>query len=378
MEKEWASAQDWASEILEKLKTKLKAECQRNQNVIPYIAANGRYNDLETPDGIYWWTNGFWPGILWQMYNATKEELFRKTAELVEQRLDEALEGFEGLYHDVGFMWLHTSAANYRLTGNKDSRRRALHAANILAGRYNPAGKFIVAWNQNRPGWIIIDTLMNLPLLYWASKETEDPRFKIIAMEHTHTAINHLLRADGSCHHIAVLSPQTGDCLETPAGQGFAPGSSWSRGKSWGLYGFALGYRHTGERKFLDAAKRIAHYVLANFAQNDWLPLVDFRAPHEPRKYDSTAAVISACGLLEIAEHVDEFEKKLYKETAIKLLKSAEKNFADWNIESDGIIGKGTAAYHGKKNDTEVPIIYGDYFFTEAILRLLEKGFLIW
>ena len=368
----------WAQGIFEKLKTKLKAECERNQNIIPYISNEGRYRDLETGDGIFWWTNSFWPGMLWQIYNATKDELFRKTAESVELKLDAALYGYEKLHHDVGFMWLHTSVANYRLTGNMDSRRRGLHAANILAGRYNPAGKYIVAWNDNRPGWVIIDCLMNLPILYWASKEIGDPRYSIAAMEHAHTAINHLLRADGSCNHIAVLSPHSGECLETPAGQGFAPGSSWSRGQSWGLYGFALSYRHTGERKFLDVAKKIAHYVIANFALNDWLPLVDFRSPSEPVKYDSTAAMISACGLLEIAGHVEEHEKKLYKDAACKLLINVEKAFADWDSETDGIIGKGTAAYHGQPHDTEVPIIYGDYFFTEAVLRLMEKDFLIW
>jgi unsaturated chondroitin disaccharide hydrolase len=247
-----------------------------------------------------------------------------------------------------------------------------------LAGRYNPAGRFIRAWNGDKTGWIIIDCLMNIPLLYWASGEIDDPRFRVIAMEHAYTALKHLVRQDGSCNHIAVLSPQTGDCLETPAGQGYAPGSSWSRGQSWGLYGFALSYRHTGERKFLDAAKRIANYVMANFARNDWLPPVDFRSPPDPVKHDSTAAMISACGLLEIAHHVGEHEKDLYTNAALKLLAAGEKAFADWNVETDGIIGKGTAAYHGKPEDTEVPIIYGDYFFVEAVLRLLGKDFLIW
>ena len=376
----------WAEEIFKKLEKKLTAECERNKDTIPYIPVNGRYQNSETTEGIYWWTNGFWSGMLWQMYNATKNELFRKTAENVEIKLDKALEGFEDLHHDVGFMWLHTSVANYRLTKNKDSRRRGLHAANILAGRYNPTGKFIRAWNGDRPGWIIIDCMMNLPILYWASKELNDPRFKMIAMEHALTTINNMVRADGSCNHIAVLSPYTGECIETPAGQGFAAGSSWSRGQSWALYGFALSYRHTGDRKFLDIAKKTAHYVIANFAHNDYLPPVDFRSParetslqnEEPLKYDSTSAMISACGLLEIAGHVDEYEKALYRNAAFKLLTTAEKAFADWNMETDGIIGKGTAAWHGNEHDTEVPIIYGDYFFTEAILRILEKDFLIW
>jgi len=375
---------EWSNEIFEKIKIKLNTECARNKNIIPFISHEGRYHDLDSPDGIFWWTNGFWAGMLWQMYNAVKDEQYRTAAETVENRLDEALEKFEGLHHDIGFMWLHTSVANYRLTGNNDSRRRGLHAANILAGRYNPAGKFIRAWNEiDRAGWIIIDSMMNLPLLYWASKETNDPRFKVIAMEHAYTAMNHLVRPDGSCNHIAILSPHTGELLDTPGGQGYASGSSWSRGQSWGLYGFALNYLHTGERKFLDTAKRIAHYVIANFAQNNWLPVVDFRSPPEASsctkaKYDSTAAMISACGLLELADHVEEYEKQLYIRSAQLLLAEGEKVFADWNTETDGIIGKGTSCYHCIPQEIEVPIIYGDYFFVEAILLLLKKNFFIW
>jgi unsaturated chondroitin disaccharide hydrolase len=242
-------------------------------------------------------------------------------------------------------------------------------------------GNFIRAWNGDHTGWIIIDCMMNIPLLYWASGETDDPRFMYIAKAHADTAMNVLVRPDGSCNHIAILSPETGEYLETPGGQGYAPGSSWSRGQSWGVYGFALSFRHTGEQKYLDTAKRIAHYVIANFAQNDWLPPLDFRAPIQspvPVRYDSTAAMICACGLLEIADHVDEYERAFYTGAALKLLKSCEKAFADWNIKTDGIIGKGTGAYHGGPGDMEVPIIYGDYFFVEAVLRLLGKDFLIW
>ena len=369
---------EWAERVFEKLKTKIEAECSRLGDVIPYISKDGRYHDLETSEGIYWWTNGFWGGLLWQMFHAVGDETYRTSAEGVERRLDEALEGYEGLHHDVGFMWLHTAVADYRLTGNKDSRRRGLHAANLLAGRYNPAGKFIRAWNDDRSGWIIIDCLMNIPLLYWASRETKDPRFTYIAQNHADTAMSVLVRPDGSCNHIAVLSPETGECLETPGGQGYAPGSSWSRGQSWAVYGFALSFRYTGRKAYLDTAKKIAHYVIANFAQNDWLPAVDFRAPAEPVKYDSTAAMISACGLLEIASHVSETERGLYLGAAVKLLKAGENAFADWDVTRDGIIGRGTGSWHGVPGDTEVPIIYGDYFFVEAVLRLLGKDFLIW
>jgi unsaturated chondroitin disaccharide hydrolase len=190
--------------------------------------------------------------------------------------------------------------------------------------------------------------------------------------------MNLIARPDGSCNHIAVLSPETGECLETPGGQGCASGSSWSRGQSWAVYGFALSFRHSAQMKYLDAAKRTAHYVISNLALNNWLPLVDFRSPPQPLKYDSTAAMICACGLLEIAEHAGEHERALYVGSALNILKTCEKAFASWDIETDGIIGGGTAAYHGNPEDTEVHIIYGDYFFTEAVLRLLGKDFLIW
>jgi unsaturated chondroitin disaccharide hydrolase len=375
-----AKDREWAEGVFEKVKAKLKAECTRlPDGAIPYIPRKGRYQDIGgSGEGIYWWTNGFWPGLLWQMYHAAGEELYRAAAEKVETRLDEALAGYEGLHHDVGFMWLHSAVANYRLTGNKESRKRGLHAANLLAGRYNPAGKFIRAWNGDRTGWIIIDCMMNIPILYWASRELNDPRFTAAALAHADTAMNILVRPDGSCNHIAILNPETGECLETPAGQGYAPGSSWSRGQSWGLYGFALSYHHTRKREYLDTAKRIAHYVVSNFAQNDWLPLVDFRAPAEPVKRDATAAMIASCGLLELAGAAEEFEAPLYAGAALKLLRACEAAFADWDVDRDGIMGGGTAAYHGEPQDTEVPIIYGDYFFVEAILRLLGKDFLIW
>jgi unsaturated chondroitin disaccharide hydrolase len=368
----------WAEDTFEKLKTKLKAECSRLGDIIPFVPRDGRYHDLDTSEGIYWWTNGFWGGLLWQMYHASGDDAFRKSAEGLEKRLDQALEGFEGLHHDVGFMWLHTAAANYRLTGSKDSRRRALHAANLLAGRYNPAGKFIRAWNEDRPGWIIVDCMMNLPLLYWATKETGDPRFSFIARNHADTALNVIVRPDGSCNHIAVLSPETGECLQTPGGQGFAPGSSWSRGHAWAVYGFALSGLHTGQQKYLDTAKKIAHYAIANFARNDWLPLVDFRAPARPVKYDSTAATIAACGLLEIANQAGEYEKPLYAGAAVKLLRACDKAFSNWNIDEDSIVAHGMGSYHGTGLDTDAPIIYGDYFFAEAVLRLLDKDFFVW
>lgn len=366
----------WAVETFNKLNTKLSAECARMDGIIPYIPYNDRYKDMGCED-LAFWTNGFWGGILWQMYCATKDNSYRQAAETLEARLDKALDEYEGLHHDVGFMWLHTSVANYRLCATPRARVRALHAVNLLAGRFNPNGSFISAWNENRPGWMIIDSMMNMPLLYWATKESGDPRFQNIARLHIDTVIRNLIRSDGSAHHIAVADPATGELLEHPMGQGYASGSSWSRGQAWTIYGFALAYHHLGDKKYLDTAKSVAHYFIANVAQTRWIPRVDFRAPVQTEQWDSTAAVCAACGMLEISECVDEHEKQLYLNAALSMLRVVDEKFCDWDPQHDGIVGGGTVAYH-RENETNVPIIYGDYFLVEAINRLLEKGFLIW
>ena len=367
----------WLEEVYGKICTKMSAECTRVGDRIPYIPENGRYEgDLAETD-VCWWTNGFWGGILWQMYHATGEEKYRLAAEGVENKMDAAFTSIGKLNHDVGFMWLHTAVADYRLTGNPKSRERGENAANILAGRFNPLGKFIRAWNgDSNIGWMIIDCMMNIPLLYWMSGENKDPRFKSIALMHADTAMEKLVRPDGSCNHIGIMDPLTGDLLEAPGGQGYGENSSWSRGQAWALYGFALSYHHTKEEKYLDTAKRVAHYFIANAAMTDYLPLCDFRAPEEPVYYGSTAGACAACGLLEIARFMPENEKKLYEDSAYRILRAMEEHFANWDENADAILEMGKVAYHGDAG--QEAIIYGDYFFIEAILRMLDKDCFIW
>ncbi|QJD84195.1 glycoside hydrolase family 88 protein [Cohnella herbarum] len=368
----------WLDEVWNKLQAKMSAEVDRVGDRIPYIPVDGKYREDKSETDIYWWTNGFWPGMLWQMFHATGVEKYRTAAEGVELRLDKAFEGYDGLHHDVGFMWLHSAVANYRLTGNERARARGMHAANLLAGRYNPRGKFIRAWNDDCIGWTIVDCMMNIPLLYWASEQTKDPRFTYIAKDHADTTLTNTLRSDGSCNHIVILKPENGDFVEAPGGQGYEPGSSWSRGQSWALYGFALSYNHTQEGRYLDAAKRIAHYFIANVSGTDFVPLADFRAPAEPVVWDTTAGVCAACGLLEIANAVGELEKPLYLNAAVNILRATDRRFCNWNSDEDSIVAGGTGSYHGRNGDFEVPIIYGDYFFIEAVLRLRGQDFLIW
>ncbi|MCO7124716.1 glycoside hydrolase family 88 protein [Sporolactobacillus shoreicorticis] len=370
------STKEWSSNLLKKIEKKIEAECVRLGDGIPYIPENGRYEDIGAKD-IIWWTNGFWGGILWQLYHATKKEIFRTTAEKVEARLDQAFDIYKGLHHDVGFMWQPTAIADYRLTGNERSMQRGLHAATLLAGRYNPRGKFIRSWNRDRAGWVIVDSMLNIQTLFWAKDTIKDPRFGYIAEDHADKVQKYIVREDGSVNHIAVFDPTNGELLETPGGQGYASGSSWSRGQSWAIYGFALSYLHTGNQKYLDTAKKVANYFIANVSTTDYIPLVDFRAPREPVKWDTTAGMCAACGMLEIAKHVSSYEKDLYEGAAIRLLKATEGKYANWTIEEDAIIGYGTGSYHDECW-THVPIIYGDYYFIEAVLRLQNLDFLLW
>lgn len=369
----------WAEQVFEKIDEKLQVEVKRLGDKIPYVPdeKTGLYQEDKGETDPVWWTNGFWAGMLWQMYHATENEVYKKAAESNEETLDKAFDIYTGLHHDVGFMWLHTAVANYRLTGNERSKARGLHAAHLLAGRYNPRGKFIRSWNRDRAGWVIIDSMLNIPLLYWAEDTLGDPRFGYVAQDHADKVMQDIVRADGSVNHIGVFDPTNGDLLETPAGQGYESGSSWTRGQAWAIYGFALSYLHTGKKEYLEVAKKVSHYFISEVAKTNWVPLVDFRAPKEPVMWDTSAGMCAACGFLEIAKHVPDYEKELYTDAAVNILQATFEKHGIKELEKDGLIDHATGSYHDERW-TEVPIIYSDYYFVEAILRLLDKDFLIW
>ena len=376
--------QDWVRELYLRITKKLEKEWERVGDKIPYWTEEGTYKTDYAGKDIYWWTNGFWPGILWKLYSVTGKEEYRRCAESIEEKMDEALYGFDGLHHDVGFMWLHSAVADYRLTGSKKSRSRGLMAASVLAGRYNPEGKYIRAWNpecvepeEDCTGWIIVDSMMNIPLLYWASEELKDKRFYYLAKNHADTVLKNLVREDGSSGHIAALNPDNGQLTAILAGQGYSNTSCWSRGLSWILYGFALSYRYTKEKEYLDTAKKAAHYFIANCSLTGYVPLCDFRQPAEPVIYDASAGVCAACGLLEIAGHVGEEEKVIYQKHAENMIKAIVENCCNWDEDQDSIVGKCRVAYHNQaRNQTD--LIYADYFLLEAVLRIMGKDFLIW
>ena len=369
----------WVEQTIEKIKKKMFPVTERNKDKIPYTTKDGVFDDRSGPDGISWWTNGFWGGIMWQMYSLTKEELYKDAACRTEEKLDAVLMDAGGLDHDNGFKWLPTAVADYRMNQNDKSYNRAILAANNLAGRFNLAGKFIRAWNDwggvDHRGWAIIDCMMNLPLLYWASDVTGDPRFRQIAAAHADTAQQCFVRDDGSVNHIVEFDPFSGEMVRTYGGQGYGVGSSWTRGQSWGLYGFVLSYLHTKDEKYLDTSRRIAHYFISNIPENGLIP-VDFRQPEECVWEDSTAAAIAACGLLELAKNVEGRDSDVYLKAALKLLKTLDKERCSWDDGVDNLLEKCTAEYHSEEH--EFSIIYGDYYFIEALLKLSGQELFIW
>ena len=381
------SNQEWVGEALEKVREKMQWVSEKNRDKIPYTTgADGSYDDRSDEsrswgmdNGLNWWTNGFWGGIMWLLYQDTGEERYREIAGISERKLEKCFDQYYGLHHDVGFMYLPTAVADYRLTGNEEGRRIGMHAANLLAGRFNPVGKFIRAWNQNEDndtrGWAIIDCLLNLSLLYWASEESGDPRFRQIAMMHADTVLANFVRPDGSVCHIVEFDPESGRMVKSYGGQGYGEGSSWTRGQGWAVYGFANSYTHTGKKEYLEAARKVADYCIANLPESGILP-VDFKQPPEPAWEDSCAACVIACGLLEVARHVSDSEKEKYENAAVKILRAIAENRADWTENCDAIVQNCTGAYHSP--DHHFTMVYADYYFIEGLYKLSGIGRLLW
>ena len=282
-----------------------------------------------------------------------------------------SLANFDALHHDVGFMWSLSAVADYKITGNEKSKARAMHAATVLAGRFNHVAKYIRAWDHSSHRWAIIDCMMNIPLLSFATSIQDDPRFEQVARAHADTVAKSFIRGDGSSNRRYTFEYEapleTGDVLATPRGQGYESGSSWSRGQAWALYGFALAYLNLGKQEYLDTAKKVAHYFIANI-EDGKLPLVDFRAPEEPVYYDSSAASIAACGLIEISRAVPEYEAKIYERAAMKLLRVLDEN-CNYDPKELRLLENASSAYH-TPNGMHMPWIFGDYYLLEALMKL--------
>ena len=376
----------WADEVIKKIRRKMDWVSVKNKDKIPYTTdKDGNYDDRSDEtvswngdDGLNWWTNGFWGGMMWLLYQDIGDEKYARIARVSEERMEKCFEDYYGLHHDVGFMFVPTAVADYKLTGNANSKKIAMHAANLLAGRFNPVGKFIRAWNdleEDTKGWAIIDCMFNISLLYWASEESGDPRFKQIAMLHADTVMENFVRPDGSVHHIVEFNPQTGEKIRSLGGQGYREGSSWTRGQGWAVYGFVISYLHTGKQEYLDTAKNVAGYCMANIPESGIIP-VDFLQPAKPVYEDSCGACVIAGGLLELAKCVPEPEKEAYLEAAVKILKTIDDKRADWGRGCDAIVQRCSSAYHSAVH--HVTMSYADYYFIEAVYKIKGTGIMLW
>lgn len=363
------AVRSWADGVWSRIEHKVGRTSRRIGVSCPHASVNGVYDDMR----VSWWTAGFWPGILWHLAADGGHAELKAIAEQCEERLDEPLNAL-AVHHDSGFIWLLSAVADYRITGSERSKERGLMAASQLASRFNLKGRYIRAWHDtqevNRAGWSIIDTMMNLPLLYWASETTNDPRFRHIAAAHAETVLKHFMRPDGSSYHILRFDPESGELLGADAGQGHAENSAWARGSAWTIYGMLLSYQYTGNEEFMIGSKRAAHFFLANLPE-DYVPHWDFRAPRNadtPR--DTSAAACAACGLIELAGCLPEGEGQMYLEAATRLIRALDEQYGAWDREDEeGLILSGTSNLPGGVH-IDTPLIYGDYFFVEAVSKL--------
>ncbi|MGO4497645.1 glycoside hydrolase family 88 protein [Paenibacillus sp. 2RAB27] len=365
---------NWIEEAWQQVVKKIDRNSYSIGASFPNGSKDGRYTKSSPHD----WVSGFWPGMLWLVYQETQNERLKDLAVQCEREISQSLWEFDSLHHDVGFMFGLSSVNQYMLMQDEEAKRHGLMAASLLAGRFNPAGGFIRAWpkwgGEDHSGWAIIDCMMNLPLLYWASREIADPRYRLIAEIHADTVLREFVLADGSVHHIVSFDPETGERMAAIAGQGYAADSAWSRGAAWALYGFALSFAYTGKETYLLAAKKVARFFLDHLP-GDFVPYWDFRLPAEaedmPR--DSSAAAIAASGLLELASLLPEADGREYQRLAEIILRSLYENYTAHEADEEGLLLHATG-YFAAHIYVDTPLIYGDYYYVEALMKLKNKG----
>ena len=320
--------------------------------------------------GMYNWTSGHFPGCLWYAYEYSKDESLKDAA----IRWTEALEPVKDYTenHDVGFMIYCSYGNGYRLTGDESYPAIMKKTAESLATRYTKTTGVIQSWRSRR-GWlvpVIIDNMMNLELMFWAAKNNDMPEIYELSVDHSKTTIKNHIRENGSTYHVVDYDPDTGDVRGKQTAQGYADDSTWARGQAWGLYGYTMTYRETRDKLFLKTAQRLADFFIANLPE-DYVPYWDFNAPNipdEPR--DSSAAAIAASGLLELCELVEDKEAaKKYRETALNLLSAlCSSEYLTEGTNNPAILQHGTGHLPGD-SEIDVALIYGDYYFLEALLR---------
>lgn len=315
------------------------------------------------------WTSGFFAGELWYMYEYSKDEFWKNNAEKATRLLEN--EKFNNRTHDMGFKMYCSYGNAYRLTGKQYYKDVLLTSAKTLMTRYNENVGCVRSWDHHRDKWqypVIIDNMMNLELLYWAFKETGDSAYYKVATSHSLRTMKEHYRKDYSTYHVIDYDTLTGKVLHRHNHQGWNHESSWARGQAWGLYGFTMVYRETGMKEFLDHAIRIANYILTNKnLPSDKIPYWDYCAPNIPNEpRDVSAASIMASAFYDLSKF-DKANEKKYIQTADTIIENLISSYKSQEKKNGGFILLHSTG--GKGMEVDVPLVYADYYFLEALLK---------
>jgi hypothetical protein len=317
------------------------------------------------------WTSGFFPGTLWLLSEATGDAKWRPAAVDYTRRL-ESIKDFRG-NHDVGFMLFCSYGNAQRLSPAPEYRAVLIQGARSLCTRYRQEVGLIRSWDFG--AWkypVIIDNMMNLELLTWATRETGEPRFREIALSHADKTLANHFRPDASSYHVVDYDPADGSVRGKHTHQGFADTSAWARGQAWGLYGYTMMFRETGDPKYRDQAERIAKYIASHpRLPADGVPYWDFDAPDIPNApRDASAAAVTASALLELSGYLEgEAGQPCYDLARRQLLSLSSPAYLAKPGTNGGFILAHSTGNKPKDSEVDVPLNYADYYFLEALLR---------
>ena len=372
-EEEYKPALEYALKKIEKNMEELK-------DSFPFVTTNRKWKICKEEDwdlNIFsngYWCNGFWVGMLWLAYKVTKNEKFTRKAyelcKLIEPRKS------SNKTHDLGFLFYPSFCIGYEITKDNYLKNVALDAANSLLSRFNDKIKAIIVLGEpEKSGLTAIDTMMNLPLLWWAHEKTGNRRYYDIAYKHAITTMQNFVRKDGSTYHIVEFGPTNREIVKKDTLQGYSAESCWSRGQAWATYGFALAYKYAKEGKFLRTVEKLSGYYMAK-NPSDYVPYWDFDDPERPNTLrDSLAAAITASGLLDfLSIELNKTKAEKYVETAYRILASLSKNYLTVGLDSQaGILLHG---YFHKSNNIAIDssLIFGDYYYMDALIKAMNKA----
>lgn len=328
-----------------------------------------------TPDE---WCSGFWPGVLWYDYELTGDTLVRDEALRYTRELGYLSERpiFD---HDLGFLMICSYGNGYRLTADSGYKKVLLASADSLATLFNPNVGTILSWPRNVEMFgghnTIMDNMINLEMLFWASKNGGDKTLYDIAVKHAETTMNHHFRPDGTCYHVAVYDPADGHFIKGVTHQGYSDSSTWARGQAWAVYGYTMVYRETHDKRFLDFACKVTDAYLSRLPE-DMVPYWDFDDPAIPKApRDASAAGVVASALLELQGYVDGEKKAEYRDAAVEMLASLNSPAYRSGKKRCSFLDHSTG-HHPAGSEIDASIIYADYYYIEALTRLkkLEKN----